>query len=175
MRLPLLLASLLALVVFSSTTAHARRIPNPEFQDRSDKTMYTADLRGSITVINFWATWCGPCLEELPLISKLNSEYSRKKVRFIAVSADETENRIAVDRFVKAHGVGMEIWLGADLDALHRTGLGNELPTTLISDAQGEIVTRVLGKAHQDDIRRPIGSVLNGKNVPAPAALVKRY
>jgi thiol-disulfide isomerase/thioredoxin len=174
MRLPLLVAALLALVVFLPS-AHAKRMPNLEFQDRNGKTMYTADLRGSITVIDFWATWCGPCLEELPLLSKLNAEYPRKKVRFIAASADEMENRTAVDRFVKAHAVGMEVWLGADLDVLHRAGLGNELPTTLILDARGEIVTCVLGKAREDDIRRPIEWVLHGKNGPAPDALVKRY
>lgn len=174
MRLPLLLVALLSLVVFSPT-AHAKRIPNLKFQDRTGKTMYTADLRGSITVINFWATWCGPCLEELPLLSKLNAEYSRNKVRFIAASADEVENRTAVDRFVKAHFIGMEIWLGADLEMLHRAGLGNELPATLILDAQGEIVTCVLGKAREDDIRRPIEWVLNGRNGPGPAALVKHY
>jgi len=162
-------------LVVLAPAAHAKRASNLEFKDRAGKTMHTADLRGSISVINFWATWCGPCLEELPLLSKLNAEYSGRKVRFIAASADETKNRAAVDRFVAAHSVEMEIWLGADLDMLQRAGLGNELPATLILDEQGDIVARVLGEAREDDIRHPIEWLLNGEKGPPPAEIVKRY
>ena len=166
--------ALLGLIV-SAPTALAKRAPNLEFKDRAGKATHTADLRGSIAVVNFWATWCGPCLEELPLLSKLNAEYAGKKVRFIAVSADEAKNRANVDRFVAAHSVEMEIWLGADLDTLDRAGLGNELPATLILDEQGEIVARVLGEAREEDIRHPVEWLLGGKNGPPPDALVKHY
>ena len=58
---------LIALLVFSLTPqAQAKRAPNLEFKDRSGTTRKVADLRGSIVVLNFWATWCGPCLEEMP-------------------------------------------------------------------------------------------------------------
>ena len=174
MRSSPLTVALLCLVVFAPT-AHAKRAPNLEFKDRGGQTRHTSELRGSITVLNFWATWCGPCLEELPLLSRLNAEYSGKNVRFIAASADEAKNRAAVDRFVAAHSVAMEIWLGADLDMLERAGLGNELPATLILDEQGEVVARVLGEAREDDIRHPLEWLLGGKNGPPPDALVKHY
>ena len=169
-----LLVAALCLVEFAPA-AHAKRAPNLEFKDRAGQTRHTADLRGSIAVVNFWATWCAPCRQELPLLSKLNAEYSARNVRFIAASADEAKNRSAVDRFVAAHSVEMEVWLGADLDMLERAGLGNELPATLILDEQGEIVARVLGEAREDDIRHPIEWLLSGKNGPPPDALVKHY
>ena len=168
-----LLAVLLACCLVPA--AQAKRAPNLELKDLSGKTQKVADLRGSIAVINFWATWCGPCREELPLLSRLNKEYSGKKIRFIAVSADEAKNRAAVDQFLTANPLSMEIWLGADLYMLDRAQLGNELPATLILDDQGEIVARILGEAREDDIRRPLDWLLNGKSGPAPTPVIKHY
>jgi thiol-disulfide isomerase/thioredoxin len=157
-------------------SVQAKRAPNLEMKDLSGNTHKVADLRGSIVVLNFWATWCGPCREELPLLSNLSREYAGKHVRFIAASADEEKNRAKVDRFLSSNNLlSMEVWTGADLDMLERAGLGNELPATLILDEQGEIVARVLGQAHQEDIEQPLKWLLDGKNGPAPAAVTKRY
>jgi thiol-disulfide isomerase/thioredoxin len=157
-------------------TAQAKRAPNLEMKDLTGNTRKVADLRGSIVVLNFWATWCGPCREELPLLSNLSSAYAGKKVRFIAASADEEKNRAKVDRFLSSNNLlSMEVWTGADLDMLERAGLGNELPATLILDEQGEIVARVLGQAHQEDIEQPLKWLLGGKVGPAPPAITKRY
>ena len=75
------------------TAALAKRAPNLELKDLAGNTKRIADLRGSIVVVNFWATWCVPCRAELPMLSELTREYAGKKVRFIAVSADEARNR----------------------------------------------------------------------------------
>lgn len=153
----------------------SKRPPNLELKNLSGKTTKVSDLRGSIAVINFWATWCAPCQEELPLLGKLEKEYARKNVRFVAVSADEAKNRAKLDRFVSAHQIGMEIWVGADLDMLERARLGNELPATLILDEQGEVVARILGEAREEDIRHPLDWLLSGRSGLAPDALVKHY
>jgi thiol-disulfide isomerase/thioredoxin len=138
-----------------------------------------SDLRGSITVINFWATWCGPCREELPLLSKISQEYSSKKVRFIAISADadpdDRKNRAKIDLFLNQQKLAMEVWLGADLDMLDRLSLGNVLPATVILDEQGEVVARVMGEAHEEDVKGPLDWLLNGRSGAVPAAVVKRY
>lgn len=154
---------------------YAKRAPNLELKDLSGKTTKVADLRGSIAVINFWATWCIPCREELPLLNRLEKDYAGKHVRFIAASADEAKNRPALDRFVSEHQLGMEIWVGADLDMLERAGLGNELPATLIVDDQGQVVARILGEAREEDIRKPLDWLLGDRSGPAPEAVVKHY
>jgi thiol-disulfide isomerase/thioredoxin len=164
--------SMLAIVV---PQGQAKRAPNLELKDLSGKTAKVADLKGSIAVINFWATWCVPCREELPLLGKLEKEYAGKKIRFIAASADEPKNRAALDRFVSAHEIGMEVWVGANLDMLERAGLGNELPATLIVDEEGQVVARVLGEAREEDIRRPLDWLIGGKTGPAPEPVVKHY
>jgi thiol-disulfide isomerase/thioredoxin len=151
----------------------AKRAPNLELKDLAGNTHKLAELRGSIVVLNFWATWCGPCREELPMLSRLNQEYSAKKVRFIAASADETKNRTKVDTFVKQNNVGLDVWVGANLDMLESAGLGNVLPATLILDQQGEIVARIMGQAQESDLRTPLDWLLGGKAGPAPLAITR--
>jgi thiol-disulfide isomerase/thioredoxin len=155
--------------------AQAKRAPNLEFKDLSGNTHKIAELRGSIVVVNFWATWCGPCREELPLLSTLSQQYAGKKVHFIAVSADEPKNRAKVDQFLSRQKLSMDVWLGADLDMMERAGLGNVLPATMILDEQGEIVARVFGQAHEEDVKTPVEWLLGGKSGPAPTAEIKRY
>ena len=69
----------------------------------------------------------------------------------------------------------MEVWVGADLDMLESAGLGNELPATMILDEKGEIVARVLGQAHVEDIRDPLEWLLGERQGPVPVAITKRY
>jgi thiol-disulfide isomerase/thioredoxin len=155
--------------------AQAKRAPNLELMDQAQKTQRISNLRGSIAVVNFWATWCGPCREELPMLTRLGKEYGEKKVRFVAVSADEMKNRAAVTKFVSANQLDMEVWLGANVDMLERANLGNELPATMILDEQGEVVARVLGQAREEDIRKSLDWLLGGKIGPAPEQVVKHY
>jgi thiol-disulfide isomerase/thioredoxin len=155
--------------------AQAKRAPNLELKDLKGNSHKIADLRGSIAVVNFWATWCEPCREEMPLLSKLSQEYAGKKVRFIAASANEARDRAKIDAYLSHANLSLEIWVGADLDMLERAALGNELPATLILDEQGEIVARILGQAHEEDVRGPIEWLLGGRNKPPPLPVTKRY
>jgi len=159
--------------------AQAKRAPNLEFTDLVGQTQKISDLRGSIAVINFWATWCAPCREELPLLSKLSQEYAGEKVRFITISADidpgNHKNRAKIDLFLSHEKPATEVWLGADLDMLDRLNLGNVLPATVILDDQGEIVARILGEAHQEDVKAPVEWLLNGKSGAAPTPVIKHY
>ena len=155
--------------------AQAKRVPNLELKSLTGTTQKVSELRGSIVVLNFWATWCGPCKEELPLLSRLSQEYAGKKVRFIAISVDEAKNRTRIEPFVNEHKVAMDVWIGGDLDMLEHVGLGNVLPGTMILDEQGEIVARIMGQAHEEDIKTPLEWLLNGRSGPAPSPVTKRY
>ena len=93
--------------------AQAKRVPHLEFKNLQGATVKIADLHGSITVINFWATFCGPCREEMPMLSKLTQEYAEKKVRFIAISADDSpenkKSRAKIDQFLDTQKPSMEL------------------------------------------------------------------
>lgn len=159
--------------------AQAKRVPNLEFKNLQGATVKIADLHGAITVINFWATFCGPCREEMPMLSKLTQEYAEKKVRFIAISADDSpenrKSRAKIDQFLDTQKPSMEIWLGADLDMLECLQLGNVLPATIVLDENGEVISRIMGQAREEDVRGPIDWLLNGHSGTAPVATVKRY
>jgi thiol-disulfide isomerase/thioredoxin len=155
--------------------AQAKRAPNLELRDLRGNKERISDLRGSIAVVNFWATWCGPCGEELPLLATLSQEYGGKKVRFIAASVNEAKDRAKVDEFLSHRNLALEVWVGADTDMMDRAGLGDVLPATLILDEQGEIVARVVGEARKEDVKAPVDWLLSGRTGPAPTAFTKRY
>jgi thiol-disulfide isomerase/thioredoxin len=155
--------------------AQAKRAPNLELKDLAGNTHKIAELRGSIVVLSFWATWCAPCREELPMLSSLSREYADKKIRFIAASADDSKDRDKINQFLSRQKLDMDVWLGADLEMLERAGLGNELPATLILDEQGEIIARILGQARDEDIKGPVDWLLGGMTGPPPAAQVNHY
>ncbi len=178
MRRTILFFSLLLAVASHLGAADSKRVPNLEFQNLSGSKVRIGDLHGSIAVVNFWATWCVPCREEFPMLSGLAQKYAGK-VRFVSISADEDptnrKRRAGIDRFLDDQKPAMEIWLGADLDALQRCGLGQVLPGTLILDANGQVISRVEGQAREEDIAAPIEWLLHGQRGPAPPAVVKRY
>ena len=170
--LPILITLLACLI---TPAAQAKRVPNLELKDQAGNAHSLSELRGSIAVVNFWATWCGPCREEMPMLSKLSEEYAVQKVRFIAASADVPKDKSKIAKFVEAQKPSMDIWIGADLDMLERAGLGNVLPATLIVDQQGEVIARILGEAREADVRTVLDWLLAGKSGPPPPALVKHY
>jgi thiol-disulfide isomerase/thioredoxin len=180
MKTLIIIAAALCLL---TAAAQAKRAPNLEFQDMAGNTHKIAELRGSIVVFNFWATWCGPCREELPLLARLSQEYGQKfgpkKIRFIAASADDLHDRAKVGKFWSSQQFdlhnNLDAWLGADLDMLDSAALGNFLPATMILDEQGEVITRIEGQGRESDIRAALDWLLNGRQGPAPAALVKRF
>lgn len=158
--------------------AQSKHVPNLEFQSLTGSKEKIGDLRGSISVVNFWATWCGPCRQEFPMLSGLVRKY-QGKVRFISISVDNDptsrKQRAKIEEFLTEQKPSMEIWVGADLDALQRCGLGEVLPGTMILDANGQVISRVEGQAHEEDMTGPIDWVLNGEQGPEPAVAVKRY
>jgi thiol-disulfide isomerase/thioredoxin len=156
-------------------SGQAKHAPNLQFKDLSGKSQKIADLRGSIAVVNFWATWCGPCREELPMLSGLAAAYAGRGVRFVAVSADEARNSPQVNHFVETDRPKLDVWLGANLSMLDRADLGNVLPATMILGADGEIVTRVLGEAREAEIRGVLDWLIDGKRGAAPAAIYRHY
>jgi cytochrome c biogenesis protein CcmG/thiol:disulfide interchange protein DsbE len=78
----------------------------PDFtvQD-SDRTVTLSSLRGQVVVLNFWATWCAPCVEEVPSLVEMQRKMKAKGITVVAVSIDVDES--AYHRFVKDHGVNL--------------------------------------------------------------------
>jgi thiol-disulfide isomerase/thioredoxin len=154
---------------------HAKHAPDPAFKALDGQTRKLSALHGQILVVNFWATWCGPCQEELPRLSQLAESYADKPVRFVLISIDEAKDRAKIPAVLARLRVPLESWDDADTDTMDRFGLGDIVPGTVILDDKGEIIARIMGEAREDDVRNPVDWLLGGKVGPGPAALTKRY
>ncbi|HTD96722.1 MAG TPA: TlpA disulfide reductase family protein [Edaphobacter sp.] len=172
-KLSRLCATLLLCLLVSAS--QAKRVPNLELKDLSGNKQKLASLQGSIAVISFWATWCTPCRDELPRLSKLAEAYKPSGVRFLAISIDEPKDRAKVAPYIAQQKLTMDVWVGGDTDMLDRVGLGNIVPGTLIIDQQGEVVGRIMGEAREEDVKSRVDWLLNGRQGAPPEALTKRY
>ncbi len=146
--------------------------PDLSLRDLDGELRSLQSYRGKIVVLNFWATWCGPCTEEMPLLVKARKRYAGRGVEVIGVSLDEGSARNEVKKFVKRKKVNFPVWVGGTSEDLSRLGLGEALPATAFFDADGRIVGRVLGMLRKGDLRHRIEWMLGETQGEPPAPLV---
>ena len=125
--------------------------------------------RGSIVVLNFWATWCLPCLAEMPDLARVHERFGGRRVIVHGAAADGPERRAEVDRFVAASGIGFPIGLGATTDDMERFGLGDTLPATVVLDRDGSVAGRVRGGVDRASLESFLEWLLGDRAGPAPA------
>ena len=123
----------------------SEKVPNFSWKDNSGKTLFFDAVRGKVTLVNFWATWCGPCKRELPDLVALSSELANRDVKIIGVSTDRGANAIEeVRTFVQEHGIPYQVIVSSE-DLEEAFGNVNFLPTSFIVDADGKIVQTFVG------------------------------
>ena len=169
------LAALLVCLAFVAEPLWAKRIPDPTFKTLDGQSHKLSALRGQIVVVNFWATWCGPCQEELPRLSQIAASYAGKPVSFVFISIDEPKDRGKIPGALTKLHVDFTSWVGGDTDMLGSFGLGDIVPGTIVLDETGQPVARVMGEAKETDVRTAVDWLLNGRKGDAPTALTKRY
>src|SRR5580658_8614207 len=99
-------------------------------KDAGGQKVRLRDLRGKIVVLNFWATWCGPCKAEMPMLVEMEKQYRGLGVVFIAASLDDAKSRAKIPAFVAEHQIGFPVWYGATAEDLDRLKLGDAVPAT---------------------------------------------
>ena len=169
------LDSLLLAAWLMPTPVLARHIPDPVFKTLNGQTRRLSSLRGQVVVVNFWATWCGPCQEELPRLTQMAASYAGRPVKFVYISVDNAKEARKIPATLERLKVSFDSWVNADVDTLGRFGLGEIVPGTIILDEDGKAVARIMGEAREDDMRRPVDWVLAGRKSAPPEALTKRY
>jgi thiol-disulfide isomerase/thioredoxin len=132
--------------------ADLNALRNARLSDLDGKQRRIDEWRGRILVCNFWATWCPPCLEEIPAFMRVRQATVARGVEFVGIAIDQADK---VSQFAKKLGISYPVLLAdAGGIALIRQ-LGNSsggLPFTLILDRQGNIAARKLGAATQQEI-----------------------
>jgi peroxiredoxin len=117
--------------------------PDFTLKDLKGKDVKLSDLRGKIVVLNFWATWCPPCREEIPSMMRLNSAMAGKQFQMLAVSQDEG-GREAIETYFSKSSNNLPALIDADQNIGKRYGLTG-VPETFIIDKNGVILKKVIG------------------------------
>lgn len=135
-------AAAVAVVAWASAAAAESQIkpwtgavtPKLALADLAGGRVDLGDLRGRVVVVNFWATWCGPCKDELPSLQRLRERFAGKSVEVITVNYGEFPSRVRP--FLEKEKVALRVLLDTQKDAARDWGVGG-LPMTFIIDAQG--------------------------------------
>jgi peroxiredoxin len=124
----------------------AGQTQSPDFKipDLDGKTFELGSRRGSITLVNFWATWCVPCIAELEAYRGLQERYAARGFSVVAISVDQPQTIARVRSFVRARAFPFPVLLDPD-ETVYRLYGGAAMPTSVLIDAAGRIVHRKEG------------------------------
>lgn len=183
-RIGLILATLVGIVAFALAANRATRVPvtravsakqenqptaSPDFtlKDLEDHDVSLSEFKGKVVLVNFWATWCGPCRIEIPWLVELQDKYAARGFTVLGVAMDE-EGKGAVAPFVQKErfkvggtpkSMNYPILLGNDATTDKFGGLVG-FPTSVLISKDGRVVKRVDGLVGYDEIDKAIQSLL---------------
>ena len=112
----------------------------------NQKDVFFTDPPGNILVLNFWATWCAPCLVEMPSMASLYNQFSPDGLTMVALSTEDSE---VMQKFLEKKSYPFNVWLDSDSVFVERFQV-QQIPTTLVIDAQGRLIARHLGARQWD-------------------------
>jgi peroxiredoxin len=183
------LAAFVAILVLCSCTASSstnaaskeskERKPAPEFtlRDANGSSVKLSDYRGKVVLLNFWATWCGPCTLEIPWFVEFQQEYKSRGFEVVGISMDD-DGWAAIKPYVAEHKMNYRVLLGDDSVSQLYGGV-DALPTSFVIDRDGRIASVHVGLAGKNEYLNEIQSLLGEKQTgslrrnlrPLPAAL----
>ena len=128
--------------VAPGTAAAAFELPSLD-----GRTVQLADLKGKVVVVNFWATWCGPCKEEMPAFERLRQQLDPNRFALLTVTTDL--QREGIKHFLANLHVLVPVLFDED-QAVSQAYLVRALPTTVFIDRQGALIGRAVGPREWD-------------------------
>jgi thiol-disulfide isomerase/thioredoxin len=170
----LLAAPLGVLAEEGKQPASLNSLPALTLRDLQGQAQSLTSLRGKLVVLNFWATWCAPCREEMPLLVSLQNRYEKRGVQVIGASVDDESTEAQIAPFVKKLKINFPIWIGATIEDMQILGLGSALPATAILDRDGQVVSRIIGVVTKGDLQERLEWLLGDRTTPAPPPLLNK-
>jgi cytochrome c biogenesis protein CcmG/thiol:disulfide interchange protein DsbE len=141
-----------------------RSAPDFTLKDADGRAVRLSDYRGKVVLLDFWATWCGPCAEEIPWFINLERKQKDHGFAVLGVSMDD-DGWNAVKPFASQMGMNYRVLMGNDETAQLYGGV-DALPTTFLIDREGRIAAVHVGLADRRDIEDGVERLLRA---PAPA------
>ncbi len=149
----LLPALFLLLLGLLSSGASPAAEPAPDFalRDLSNKEVRLSDLRGKVVLISFWATWCGPCMTEMPHLEALHQELADDGLVVLAISADDARSASKVKPLIRSKGYTFTVLLDRTSEVIAQYNPQKTLPYTVLIDRSGRIAWRHAGYVAGDE------------------------
>ncbi|BCB95138.1 thiol:disulfide interchange protein [Dissulfurispira thermophila] len=155
----------LTLCMFLFANAFAAQSLAPDFalNDITGKKVKLSEFRGRVILLNFWATWCGPCKAEMPSLNNLYNEFKDKGFVVLAVSVDTSEK--SVKSFIKDNKLSFPVLMDKNKAVSFDDYGVLGLPTTFLIDKNGGIVEKIMGEREWDSpqIKERILKLIGGK------------
>jgi peroxiredoxin len=146
--------------------------PDFELKTLDGKVVKLSSYRGKAVLLNFWATWCGPCKVETPWIVDLSKRYQAQGLEVLGVSMDDASSSDDIAKFVKEMAIPYTIVQGTEAVGDAYGGVG-VLPVTYYIDRNGKIVSTVIGIKSQsemeDDIKKALAVPVQTASAAVPA------
>jgi thiol-disulfide isomerase/thioredoxin len=132
---------------------------NP-WQAPDGKPANSQNWRGKVLVLNFWASWCPPCVEEMPALDRIAQEYASKNILIVGIGIDSPSN---IREFLQKTPVSYPIVLGGLEGSNLSKQMGNTqgaLPYTVVINSKGKSIYTKLGKISEEELKKAINSAL---------------
>ena len=148
--------------VAADTTGPNSQLPDFTLPSLDGSQWRAEEWRNKILVINFWATWCPPCVREMPLLNQLQKAFAGRDVVFVGIAVDDADE---ARKFVQEKNIDFPILLGETraMDLMVRLGNRfNALPYTVVADHGGTIIMRKFDEVREEDLRLLLEKVTQG-------------
>lgn len=148
---------------------HAVGLPSPPFslKDADGQTVHASDYKGKVVLLDFWATWCGPCKIEIPWFIDFQRQFKDQGLAVVGVSMDEDGWKV-IKPYVQNMKMNYRVLLGDDAVSTAYGGL-DSLPTTLLIDRHGKIAAVHVGVSQgKEEFKDEIVKLLGSASVSSP-------
>ncbi len=135
------------------------QLPSFALKDTEGTDRDSSEWKGKILIVNFWATWCPPCLEEMPLLIEFQGQYSSRGVQVVGVAVDNLQQ---VKDFMDVYGINFPVLVGSDDAIALAQRMGNRissLPYTAIFDKDGRTLYAQPGKITRETLEKALKSL----------------